>query len=174
MRLYAPDELPGLFTIARNRLFHLETRDEYLSSSENAAMRRFLDDETTDPSGEWFAPWSTLVASTTSRGIAMERARVITTPPGAYTRYLLALTPHNIAAGEDVRWLPRTDADPSDAASPDYWLVDDRVVAYSVFDANDWWSGVATTDDPVIVKYACDIRDRVWDKAIPHNQYRWQ
>ncbi|WP_405161995.1 hypothetical protein OG203_37685 [Nocardia sp. NBC_01499] len=34
--------------------------------------------------------------------------------------------------------------------------------------------GVAATADPVIVEYACSIRDRVWAKAIPHQQYRWQ
>ncbi|MGY2028706.1 DUF6879 family protein [Nocardia gipuzkoensis] len=172
MRLYQRDGLAELFAGAKHRAFHLETRDEYLSSSEHSAMSEFLADETIDPGGSWFEPWAVLVSATTERGVAVERARIVTTPHGAYTRYLLALTPHNIAAGEEVRWLPRQDAIPADAAADDYWLIDDDLVAYSVFDENEWWSGVAATTDPVIVGYACELRDRVWAAATPHQQYQ--
>jgi hypothetical protein len=172
MRLYQRDGLAELFASAKHRAFHLETRDEYLSSSEHTAMREFLADETTDPGGEWFTPWAELVSATTARGVAVERARIVTTPHGAYTRYLLALTPHNIAAGEDVRWLPRAEATAADATADDYWLIDDALVAYSLFDKNEWWSGVAATTDPVIVAYACEVRDRVWAAATPHQLYQ--
>lgn len=172
MRLYERDRLPELFSEAQHRAFHLETRDEYLSSSEHPAMSRFLADETTDPGGEWFAPWAGLVRATSERGVAVQRVRIVTVPHTAYTRYLLALTPHNIAAGEDIRWLPRHEADPSDSTADDFWLIDNRLVAYSVFDANDWWAGVAATDNPVIVEHAVTIRDRLWAKAIPHHLYQ--
>nr|WP_157183620.1 DUF6879 family protein [Nocardia takedensis] len=134
-------------------------------------MTAFLAGRTADPVGAWFRPWALLVAQTRARGVAVDRARIVTTPHGPYTRYLLALTPHNIAAGEDVRWLPRHDADPADAAADDFWLIDDRLVAYSVFDAEDWWSGVAATADPRVVAYAREIRDRVWSASTPHAGY---
>lgn len=171
MRLYRRDALRELLSIAKYRAFHLETRDEYLSDSEHTAMTAFLDDETTDPGGAWFTPWAGLVTETTARGVAVERVRIVTTPHGPYTRYLLALTPHNIAAGEDVRWLPRRDAVPADARADDYWLIDDDLVAYSIFDENGWWSGVAATGDVRVVGYAREIRDRVWPASTPHARY---
>ncbi|MBH0777367.1 hypothetical protein IT779_13865 [Nocardia sp. NEAU-351] len=134
-------------------------------------MTEFLADESTDPGGAWFVPWAELVAATVARGVAVDRARIVTTPHGPYTRYLLALTPHNIAAGEDVRWLPRRDAAPTDARADDYWLIDDHLVAYSIFDENGWWSGTAATGDTRIVDYAREIRDRVWPASIPHASY---
>ncbi len=172
MRLYNRAELPELLDRAKVRACHLETRDEYRSDSEHSAMRDFLSGKIADPGGPWFDPWVRTVSAITGRDVAVQRARIVTVPPSDYTRYLIALTPHNIAAGEDVRWLPRAEADAADAVADDFWLIDDHTIAYSVFDAEDWWSGVAATSDPEIVAYAVRLWDRVWHKATPHEQFR--
>ena len=172
MQLYTSEQMGDLFATAKTRAAHLETRDEYKSASEDAAMRRFLDTGA-DPGGEWFTSWAQRVQGMTGRGVTVQRARIVTVPVTRYTSYLLALTPHNIAAGEDVRWVPRDQARPQDAAADDFWLLDDHTVAYSVFTADDdWWSGCAATTDPVIVGYACMLWDRVWGNATEHEQFR--
>ncbi|WP_063920359.1 DUF6879 family protein [Nocardia violaceofusca] len=172
MRLYSRTELPQLLGLATSRACHLETRDEYRSDSEHSAMLQFLDGEIDDPGGAWFDPWARTVADLVGRGVAVQRARIVSVPLTDYTRYLIALTPHNLEAGEDVRWLARDHADRADAAADDFWLIDDHTVAYSVFDADGWWSGVAATSDAQIVGYACALWDRVWHKSVSHEHFR--
>lgn len=48
-----------------------------------------------------------MVAETTRRGVQMRRARIVSEPITPYIRYEYDGTFSNIAAGEDVRWLPR-------------------------------------------------------------------
>ncbi|MBB5915128.1 hypothetical protein BJY24_003995 [Nocardia transvalensis] len=162
---------PDLFATVQARAFHLETRDDYLSASENESLTRFRADESTDVGGDWFANWSNLIRETTARGIAVQRVRIVTEPHTLYTRYLLALAKYNTAAGEDIRYLPRRNADPADSRSEDFWVLDDDRVAFSVFDENEYWIGAALTDDPTIVAYACSIRDRVWTVATRYEEY---
>ena len=79
---------------------------------------------------------------------------------------------HNIAAGEDIRWLPRHLIDTAELATDDYWLFDDNHVVFTVFTPNGAFMGGGATRDPVIVQHCRMVRDRVWEAAIPHAQYR--
>ncbi|GAB0102412.1 hypothetical protein JMUB6875_13800 [Nocardia sp. JMUB6875] len=40
----------------------------------------------------------------------MQRVRVVTEPHTDYIRFAIAITAGNVAAGEDIRWLPREHA----------------------------------------------------------------
>ncbi|MFI9503975.1 DUF6879 family protein [Nocardia sp. NPDC052566] len=172
MRLISAGEpFDQLIDETQRKAFHLETHDDYRAANETVALHAWLADETSDPAGDWFAPWAEQVRATVARGVVMQRARIVSEPHTAYTRYLLALSEYNVAAGEDVRYLPRSDADPADVGAEDFWLLDDRTVAYSVFDADGFWVGAAVTADPELVRYATSIRDRVWAAAIPFAHY---
>ncbi|MEV0293200.1 DUF6879 family protein [Nocardia sp. NPDC050710] len=153
---------------ARTRAFHLENYDNYLATGESDSLRQFLADETTDPGGEWFTPWADQVRRMVGDGIVMQRARIVSEPHTDYTRFLLALARHNVAAGEDVRYLPRAD---TDVVSEDFWLLDDSTVVFSLFDLRGFWSGGAATSDSRMVRHAADIRDKVWPAAIPYRDY---
>ncbi|MBF6340872.1 hypothetical protein IU450_34030 [Nocardia abscessus] len=169
--LLGAEPFRAVLATAKQRAFHLETRDDYLTENEEPSLAAFREDETTDPGGEWFTGWQEQVTAAVARGVVMQRARIVSEPHTLYTRYLLALTRHNVAAGEDVRYLPRRDADPADAAADDFWLIDDDLVAYSLFDERGYWVGAASTDDPVIVSYAAEVRDRVWSASTPYAEY---
>ncbi|GAB2686453.1 DUF6879 family protein [Nocardia thraciensis] len=170
--LHGADELRPIFASAERSAFHLETHDDYESKSESESLAAFRADETIDPGGEWFSGWTSHVAATVARGVAVRRARIVTEPHTLYTRYLLALSPHNVAAGEDIRYLARHDAEPSDSATEDFWLFDERAVAFSLFDAHGFWVGAALTDEPAIVAHAVTVRDRVWCAATRFEDYR--
>ncbi|WP_280397576.1 DUF6879 family protein [Nocardia carnea] len=170
--LYGAEELRPVFATAERSAFHLETRDDYASESESESLAAFRADETIDPGGKWFSGWTDHVAATVARGVAMRRARIVSEPHTLYTRYLLALSRHNIEAGEDIRYLARHEADPSDPATEDFWLFDERAVAFSLLDARGLWVGAALTDEPVIVAHAVAVRDRVWAAAAPFEEYR--
>src|SRR5262249_17975634 len=112
-----------------------------------------------------------LVRDVTAGGKAIRRTRVVTVPHGDYTRWGLTVAPHNIAAGEAIRWLPRHLIDADALSRDDYWLFDDDLVVFTVFEPNGRFAGGAATSDPRIVSYFRDVRDRVWTVAIPHSEY---
>jgi len=169
--LHGADELRPVFATAQRTAFHLETRDDYATESESDSLAAFRADETTDPGGEWFTGWTDHVAATVARGVTVRRARIVTEPHNLYTRYLLALSRHNVAAGEEIRYLARNLALPGDAATEDFWLFDERAVAFSLLDSRGFWVGAALTDEPAIVAHAVAIRDRVWPAATPFEEY---
>ncbi|MFD6223671.1 DUF6879 family protein [Nocardia asteroides] len=162
-----PDLWGSLFAGCKRAAFHLETLDAYAVASESEPLRRFLAGEPADTS--WFDPWRTLMQDATGRGVAVGRVRVVTEPLGDYQRWLLTLTPENISAGEDIRYLPRHLAGP--VPTEDYWLFDDERVAFHARDAENRGLAMVVTDDPGLVEYAIAHRNRLWALATPFAQY---
>lgn len=78
----------------------------------------------------------------------------------------------NIAAGEEVRWLPRRRASDLCLPTNDYWLFDDRLVRFHYF------SGVGEivedelVSDPAVIRMCATAFEAVWERAIPHADYR--
>ena len=103
-------------------------------------------------------------------------------PPGAdreragqrdiHWEYDITLT--NVEAGEDIRWLPRRRA--SDLLLPgnDFWVFDDRLVLWNHFTGEGEVSpeGWEVTEDPAQVKACMSAFESVWDRAVPHGDYR--
>ncbi|MFD6102664.1 DUF6879 family protein [Nocardia salmonicida] len=162
-----PDLWGSLFAECERDAFHLETLDAYAVASESEPLRMFLAGERSDT--RWFDPWRKLVQDTTSRGVGVSRVRVVTEPVSDYHRWLLTLTPENIEAGEDIRYLPRHLV--GEAASEDYWLFDDSRVAFHARDSGNSGIGLVVTDDPGLVGYCIAQRNRLWELATPFAEY---
>ncbi|MEV6061909.1 DUF6879 family protein [Nocardia asteroides] len=90
-------------------------------------------------------------------------------PLSDYQRWLLTLTPENIAAGEDIRYLPRHLA--GRVPTEDYRLFDDERVAFHARDADNRGLAMVVSDDPGLVEYAIDHRNRLWELATPFTEY---
>ena len=56
------------------------------------------------------------------------------THPTAYQRWELFLTPQNIAAGENIRWLPRAAARDLDLPGYDWWMLDGERLIITTYD----------------------------------------
>jgi uncharacterized protein DUF6879 len=149
--------------------FHLEVQDTYHTSEESGPFHLFLTGQRDDFT--WFQPWLTLVRDATQAGRQVRRTRVVSVPHSDYTRWGLTVAEHNIAAGEDIRWLPRHVISPDELSRDDFWLFDNNLVVFTVFEPNGQFAGGAATDDPVIVHHCRQVRDRVWPIAIPHHRY---
>lgn len=93
-------------------------------------------------------------------------------PVSEYTRFLYDGTFTNVAAGEQVRWLPRRHA--SDIALPgnDFWLFDGEWVHWNHFSGDGSSLGEEITNDPVSAKLCTQAFDAVWARAIPHHEYK--
>ncbi|MFC8531777.1 DUF6879 family protein [Nocardia sp. NPDC057227] len=163
------EQLDELFRSPWQRAFHLELQDTYAVSGEFEPLRQYLAGETENAA--WQQGWLDLVSEITAAGKTVQRVRVVTEPHADYTRWALAVAPRNIAAGEDVRWLPRHLVDSRQLTGDDYWLFDDHLAAFSVFTVSGEGAGFAVTTDPVIAANFRAVRDRVWPAAVPHDEY---
>ena len=109
-----------------------------------------------------------------SRGVIIRRARIVSEPISEYIRWEYGITFTNVEAGEDIRWLPRRRA--SDLLLPgnDFWVFDDRVVLWNHFTGEGEVSpeGWEITEDPAQVKACASAFESVWDRAVPHGDYR--
>lgn len=148
---------------------HLEMRDSY--------------DPDTPQYAEWLAgtprpvpaapAWYDLVREHTARGVRFRRARVVSEPVSAYIRFEHEATAGlNVAAGEEVRWLPRRLA--SDLLLPgnDFWLFDDRLIRFHHFDGDGRIVEDELCDDPAVIAQVAIAFESVWERAVPHADYR--
>jgi hypothetical protein len=152
---------------------HLEMRDSY-AAAEDEDFTTWKAGHRDDPADRdsWWRPWLDLIAETTGRGVLVRRARIVSEPVSEYTRYLYDSTFTNIAAGEDVRWLPRRLASPIALPGNDFWLFDGRLVLFNHFDGDGGWAGVEWADDPPVVKLCASAFAQVWSLATPHADYK--
>ncbi|MBF6068182.1 MULTISPECIES: DUF6879 family protein [Nocardia] len=159
----------NLFRTCQQSAFHLEVHDTYSTPEESEPFRMFLAGEPDDYA--WMNGWTDTVRAGAARGVAFQRVRVVTVPHTDYTRWGLAVSEVNIAAGEDVRYLPRHQVDADRLPSDDYWLFDDTMVAYTLFTPEGAAAGAAVTTDPVLVRRCIEIRAVIWPRAIPRARY---
>jgi hypothetical protein len=145
-------------------------RDDYGGSS--PAFAAWREHRPYDRSGPDVA-WHALVGSVIRRGAAVRRARIISEPASDYIRFEYEVTPAaNLAAGEQVRWLPRQMA--SDLALPgnDFWLFDGTAVLFNYFSGDGAAAGTGLRDEPAVVKLCASAFETVWDRAMPHEEFR--
>jgi len=155
--------------LGSRRAFHLEMKDEYHVTSEDEPFRQFLAGEAIGL--EWLADWLKHIRDATSAGIAVQRVRIVTEPLNDYARFLLAVSPNNIAAGEDIRYLPSDKAADIDLPKEDCWLFDDTNLALVVFTEDGRSYGLYLPADPELTAQYARVRDQVWERAIPYAEY---
>jgi hypothetical protein len=147
---------------------HLELRDTYTPDD-----RRFIDWLAGKPAPVPASPeWSELVRANRARGVAFRRARIVSEPLSDYIRFEHVITESNIAAGEQVRWLPRKLARGLSVPVNDFWVFDDRLVRFGYFAGDGTYLDDELTDDPKIVRMCAEAFEAVWELAIPHADYR--
>jgi hypothetical protein len=152
---------------------HLEMRDVYSVDYEKGPFARWRAGFRHDPGDResWWRPWLDVIQATVARGVVVRRARIVSEPVSEYIRYEHSATFTNIAAGEQVRWLPRRRA--SDIALPgnDFWLFDGQLVRWNHFTGDGASAGQEITNAPAAAALCAEAFEAVWDRAIPHDQY---
>jgi hypothetical protein len=161
-----------LMASAQHSAVHLEMRDSYTPGDPTfldwKAGKRF------DPV-ERMADWFQGRLSTVARGVVIRRARIVSEPLSDFTHHEFEVTPRlNIPAGEQVRWLPRRRA--SDLALPgnDFWVFDEHTIRFGYFAGDGELVGHEVCRDPDVLKLCLSAFEAVWDRAIPHEDYRPQ
>ncbi|MBC3841580.1 hypothetical protein GXW82_18850 [Streptacidiphilus sp. 4-A2] len=168
-------DFAALLSGAQRTAVHLEIRDSYAVGDEAQEIDWFArtGEIELDPEASWWPEWLGLVRKTVGRGVVMRRARIVSEPVTDYIRWEHAVAPMNLAAGELIRWLPRSQT--SDIALPgnDFWLIDGRLVLFHFFTGYGDWAnpGFAFSEDPATVQLASSAFEAVWQRGIPHEAY---
>ncbi|OLT30617.1 hypothetical protein BJF83_07830 [Nocardiopsis sp. CNR-923] len=170
----APDFV-DMLDACRESAVHLEMRDIYGMDDEMEGFERWKREgrrEDWDDRDSWWHPFYQAIANATARGVLVRRARVVSTPVTEYIRYEHEGTQGNIIAGEHVRWLPRRQA--TDIAFPgnDFWLFDDRIVRINHFSGDGQMIDEEVTEAPEVAKLCSSAFEAVWERAIPHDDFR--
>ncbi|RBQ20521.1 hypothetical protein DP939_10410 [Spongiactinospora rosea] len=153
---------------AKHSVLHLEMRDTY--TPQHPAYLDWLAGGTGRYDRTTFKD---LVRELAGRGVAMRRARVVSEPLSKEIQWEHMISDENVDAGEKIRWLPRTQAFDLLLPGADFYLVDNRVVAYN-FCAGD---GTDTGEEvfssaPDTVAQCLLAFEQVWERATPHADYR--
>lgn len=166
------DTFEQLFRAAKRSAVHLEMRDGYMRSDPDFVDWQKGRRPDPDDRDSWWHPWYQLVQDTVARGVRVRRARIVSEPVSDYVRFEHDWTFANIAAGEQVRWLPRRHA--TDLALPgnDFWLIDGTVLSIHHFDGSGEWAGTELTQDTGVVEHCRSAFEAVWERAVPHQDYR--
>jgi hypothetical protein len=164
------EEFAAFFVRAQRSAVHLEMRDGYMPSDPAFIAWKAgtpLEDR------EIVRIWHDLIGKAVARGVVVRRARIISEPVTDYIAWEHSVTAStNIAAGEQVRWLPRRQA--SDLALPgnDFWLLDDDVVMWNHFTGDGESAGKEVTEDPAAAKLCSSAFEAVWERGIDHERYQ--
>jgi len=161
----------AVFDIFEHTAFRLETRDVYVVDREQERFRRFLAGEReNDRHPTRSSEWWTRIRRLTGDGKRVERVRVVTEPLTDYSRWLLHVGQHGTAAGEDIRYLPRSSV--GELGIPyvdDYWLFDSRMAHLFHFEEDGRVKGRELIEDPATIVRLNYVRDAAWHYAI-----RWE
>jgi hypothetical protein len=169
MDLLKGEDFNQLFRDFARSAFHLEMRDEYTVAEEVEPLRKWRAGEPDDYA--WVQEWHQLIKSATAAGKTVSRARVVTEPVTEYVRFEHAMARFNVAAGEQLYWVPRQRTAGIRFPEHDFWLLDEQLVAFNVFapDGSSFAAKVVT--DPATVELCRTVRDDVLAVAVPHDQY---
>jgi hypothetical protein len=162
--------LEELLAECQHSAVHLEMRDHYML--DDPAYLDWRARQRIDPAERW-RDWFQRLRATVERGVQIRRARIISEPVTQYIKFEYDVTDGlNIAAGEEVRWLPRRQA--SDLALPgnDFWLFDNRLLQFSYFSGDGDWLEIEQTTEPATVDLCAAAFEAVWKRATPHERYR--
>lgn len=105
-------DFTDLIRSAERSAVHLEMRDVYAVPNEDEGFAAWRRGHRLDPGDRdsWWRPWLDLVQEVTAKGVRVRRARIVSEPHSEYIRYEHSFSFTNIAAGEEIRWLPRGSA----------------------------------------------------------------
>ncbi|MFI6292694.1 DUF6879 family protein [Nonomuraea sp. NPDC050790] len=149
---------------------HLEMHDQHMTSNPSfqawKAGKPFID------AGKAKA-WVDLVSAAVTRGVSVRRARIVSEPASDYVRWEHAVAPaFQLAAGEQLRWLPRPLASGLALPGNPYWVFDGHLVRFSLFDGEGELQGHQFTEDASLVGLCESAFEAVWELATPHEKYQ--
>lgn len=168
-----PSSVPSfgeLLGRCRRSAVHLELRDSYVPTERFHAWQRGERVNWADRQS-WWHPYDQLIADTVARGVSIRRARIISEPVSEYIRWEHHVTHANVTAGEQVRWLPRRLANRIPLPANDFWAFGNLLRVHH-FSGDGAVVEDEITEDPAMVDLCVAAFESVWERAVPHEDYK--
>jgi hypothetical protein len=115
--------------------------------------------------------WLSMVRNAASEGRHFTRVRVVSLPLSDYNRWSYVIAKHNIAAGEDIRYLTRERAQDTGLPNHDYWLFDSRRLLRMRFDEENRFVGGEIVEDSAEIVRHNYWRDAAWHHAVRRDEF---
>jgi len=149
---------------------HLETRDAYGTAVELPYMARWAAGEPDDL--EWLQGWCSKIREHADHGRRVRRARIVSEPLSEYQRWSHSIADPMVDAGEDIRWVPRALVSEIGIPGNDFYLFDDRLAVFLLYEGSGLIKGKHASDDPAVIALCRKAFEAVWELAIPHREYK--
>lgn len=165
-------EVLDLFEDYKYTARRLEPRDTYNTDPDDELRRRqYLAGELTDFS--YMDDWVERLTRWRSQGKRMQRVRVVTEPLSDDAKYLLGLAKVNLAAGDEIRYLPRHRAVELGLGLPDedYWILDATTALIIHFGEDDWLTEWELVDDPAEIVTRLQHFDAAWSFSVSREEF---
>lgn len=107
-----------------------------------------------------------MVRDAAREGRRFARVRVVGLPWSDYNRWSYVIAQHNIAAGEDIRYLTSERARELELPNNDYWLFDSRKLLRMRFSEDDHFLGGEIIEDSAEIVQHNYWRDAAWHHAL--------
>lgn len=160
-------EFEDLLAATIRSVVHLEARDTY-DPTDPAYLKWKADGDT---SYDWDA-WVALVGTAVDRGVRFRRLRIVSEPVSDYIRWEHAISYGNIEAGEELRWLPRHLAFDLPHPAADFFMWDQRLIAYNFTGGDGIDTGrMEYVADPRSILPVVGMFEMLWERGIPHADY---
>ncbi|MGQ4358581.1 DUF6879 family protein [Streptomyces sp. SAS_272] len=171
-KLIGLEEFGRLFETFEHTAWRLETRRGYASDREDETYSEFI--ETGSLTLNYDDDWSRNIRRQVIAGKEIGRVRIVDEPPTEGQLFLLADSPRGTAAGEDIRCLPRSEAETRLLGDEDFWIFDSRLIARLRFDDADVFHDVEIITEPAEVLRHCQLRDAATHGAVPCREFAAQ
>lgn len=147
----------------------LEFRDQYMADDPGYIAWQAGD---IDQAVREYAGWTETARSATARGVEMKRVRVIGEPVSDYIAFEHAVTARaNVAAGEQIRWVPRPRVSAVALPGNDVWIIDEATLQFIFFAGDGRFVGNEVSTDPDVVKLCLQAFEASWDRGVDHDDY---
>ena len=160
-----------LFRSADRSALRLENRRHTDVADERTQLRAFLAGGLPEVRERDPDSWTEMVTRHVAGGGSFRRVRVVDDPLTDYNRYMIYSGSRNVAAGEDIRYLPRTDANRLDLPDHDFWVLDSaRMIELRFTDDGRPLGHDLITDPEIVTRHEQWIL-RALDVATPSADY---
>jgi hypothetical protein len=116
------------------------------------------------PDASYHENWLNMVRAATAEGRLFSRVRVVSLPLTDYIRFAMWVAGHTREAGDDIRYLPRDQAEVAGLPSHDFWLFDSRKLVMMHFDDDNRFVRAEVVEDPSVI-----VEHNYWRDAARHH-----
>jgi hypothetical protein len=164
------EEFEKLLVGFEREAIHLEMRDAYGTAVELPYLAKWAAGEPDDL--KWLDGWCQTLRKHIDAGHSVRRLRVVSEPLSDYQRWSHAIAEPMVAAGEDIRWVPRRLVSSIAFPGNDFYLFDDRLVVFLTYAGNGLAADRIASTDPADIRLCAAAFDSAWRLSVPHREYQ--